>query len=68
MRDGLPATISYEVALRLLAAEAALPLSAELRYDAADPYAVEALFDTGAESLVLVGDFNATPRPVGLRP
>lgn len=52
MRDGLPATISYEVALRLLAAEAALPLSAELRYDAADPYAVEALFDTGAESPV----------------
>jgi hypothetical protein len=52
VREQLPATISTELVLRLLASEGALPLTAELRYDAADPYAVEALFDTGAETPV----------------
>lgn len=52
MREQLPATISTELGLRLLASEGALPLSAELRYDMGDPYAVEALFDTGADAPV----------------
>lgn len=52
VREQVPATISCEIGLRLLASEGALPLAAELRYDVADPYAVEALFDTGADSPV----------------
>ena len=52
MRERLPATVSTELGLRLLASDGALPLAAELRYDAADPYAVEALFDTGGDTPV----------------
>jgi hypothetical protein len=52
VREQVPATISCEIGLRLLASEGALPLVAQLRYDAADPYAVEALFDTGADTPV----------------
>jgi len=42
-------TVSYKLALNLLGADgAAFPLDAELRYSAADPLAVEALFDDGS--------------------
>ncbi len=41
------ATVSRSVRLRMLAAAGTIPVDAELRYAAADPFAVEALFDTG---------------------
>lgn len=41
-------TVSRALRLRMLAASGtSLPVDAELRYTAADPFAVEALFDTG---------------------
>ncbi len=45
-------TVSSEISLRLLTSEGALPLQAELRYDPADPYAVETLFDAGGDQPV----------------
>lgn len=46
------ATIASEIGLRLLTSEGALPLRAELRYSADDPYAVETVFDAGGEQPV----------------
>ena len=46
--DALPATVTHALPLRLIdGTGAALNLTAELRYDAADPYAVDAVFHTG---------------------
>lgn len=46
--DRTRSSVSSVLALSLLNAEGpALPLDAQLRYNASDPYAVEALFDTG---------------------
>lgn len=48
-----PRTVSRPVRLRMLAAAGTtLPVEAQLRYAADDPYAVEALFDTGEPHLV----------------
>jgi hypothetical protein len=44
-----PGTVTQPVTLELIdAAGTATPIEAELRYDAADPYAVTAVFMTGA--------------------
>ena len=46
--DAVPATVTQALPLRLLdTGGAVLWLTAELRYDAADPYAVDAVFQTG---------------------
>ncbi|WP_020573644.1 SsgA family sporulation/cell division regulator [Actinopolymorpha alba] len=46
--DALPASVTHALPLRLIdGTGAALKLTAELRYDAADPYAVDAVFHTG---------------------
>lgn len=51
--DRVPAVVNVELCVRLLAADgAALPMDARLTFSAEDPYAVEALFDTGAEAPV----------------
>lgn len=46
------ATVSRTVRLRMLAAAGTVPVDAELRYSASDPFAVEALFDTGESQWV----------------
>jgi hypothetical protein len=44
-----PATVTQPITLELIdSAGTATPIEAELRYDAADPYAVTAVFMTGA--------------------
>lgn len=46
--DAVPATVTHSLSLRLLDASGpTLRLTAELRYDVADPYAVDAVFRTG---------------------
>ena len=46
-----PTSVSAHLQLRLLApGTAALPVRADLRYDACDPYAVQISFHTGPES------------------
>jgi hypothetical protein len=46
--DALPASVTHALPLRLIdGSGAALNLTAELRYDASDPYAVDAVFHTG---------------------
>ena len=46
-----PTSVSAHLQLRLLApGAAALPVRADLRYDACDPYAVQISFHTGPES------------------
>lgn len=46
--NAVPATVTHSLSLRLLDATGpTLRLTAELRYDAADPYAVDAVFHTG---------------------
>lgn len=46
--DAVPATVTHALPLRLLdTSGTALCLTAELRYDATDPYAVDAVFQTG---------------------
>ncbi|GHB77537.1 sporulation-specific cell division protein SsgB [Streptomyces viridiviolaceus] len=46
-------TVSCELHLRLiLSSESSLPVRASLRYDTAHPYAVHAVFHTGAEETV----------------
>ncbi|MFE2537804.1 SsgA family sporulation/cell division regulator [Streptomyces sp. NPDC059371] len=44
--------ISREVHLRHILSHTSLPMTAELRYDSADPYAVRATFHTGTEETV----------------
>lgn len=46
--DAVPATVTHALPLRLLdSTEAGLCLTAELCYDATDPYAVDTVFRTG---------------------
>ncbi|REF38210.1 sporulation and cell division protein SsgA [Thermasporomyces composti] len=46
--DALPASVTHALPLRLIdGSGTALSLTAELRYDASDPYAVDAIFHTG---------------------